>query len=92
MSLPRKNKKPIKTAKLKQELPEYETQLKTKAKILSPDKCGGFFVKSVYIENRKPNTVGSYVGWVPGAGGDLWWVKHKDSTIACYLYTEVTDL
>lgn len=50
----------------------------------------GFLVKPSYIDNRKPiGTKGTYKGWVPGAGGDLFWIQHEDGTVAAYAQTEL---
>jgi hypothetical protein len=83
--------KPIKKAKKMRQLPEIGTELKTKSKIMSSKRCTGFCVKREYIDARKPNENGTYAGYVPGNGGDVWWVKHEDGSIGCYEYTEVID-
>lgn len=84
--------KPIKRAKDSMTLPPIGTKVKIKAKILPKDECGGFLVKEKCVQARKPKTNGVYVGYVSGAGGDLWWIKHDDdNAIACYEYTEVID-
>lgn len=73
-------------------LPDYGIRLKTKSKILPKEECGGFLVKEIYLDNRKPNTEGEYVGYVPGCGGDVWWVKHMDGTVGAYEFNELTDI
>ena len=32
------------------------------------------------------------MGWVPGAGGDLWIIEHEDSTVAVYSFDEIKDI
>jgi hypothetical protein len=83
--------KPIAESKKTTTLPEHGTLVKIKSKRLPPEKCGGFFVKQKHIDARIPKENGEYVGWVAGGGGDLWWVKHDDGLIGCYLHTEVID-
>lgn len=84
--------KPIKKAKETMKLPSIGTKVRIKAKIAPKEECGGFLVNEKYIQARKPKTNGVYVGYVSGAGGDLWWIKHDDdSEIGCYDNTEVID-
>jgi hypothetical protein len=68
-------------------LPEVGRKLITH-KVLDSN-TDSFFVKEKNIITRKPNTIGTYYGYVPGAGGDVWWVKHEDETVAAYGYYEV---
>lgn len=81
----------IEESKSKNQLPTYGTPCKITDKILPEKECGGFFVKPKHIECRKPSVNGIYSGWVPGAGGDVWWIEHEDGTVGAYLYDEVTD-
>lgn len=51
---------------------------------------GGFLVNPRHISARKPvGTNGVYKSWVPGAGGDLWWIEHEDGSVGAYAYTEL---
>lgn len=81
----------IEQYKKKQNIPPVGTPCQILTIIASKEECGGFLVKPEYLEARKAGTKGTTFGWVPGAGGDVWWVKHEDGTIGAYLYTEVTD-
>jgi hypothetical protein len=54
------------------------------------DDCRGFLVKQKHIDARKA-APGIYKGWVPGAGGDIWWVQHEDGSVGAYVFTEVSD-
>jgi len=38
----------------------------------------GMLVKPQHLENRRFNTPGVIGGWVPGHGGDVYWVSHED--------------
>jgi hypothetical protein len=81
--------KPIEYSKQQNRLPDFGVPCKTicnKETVTS-----AFFVKQKYLDARK-NASGRYVGFVPGAGGDAWWVEHEDKTIGAYLFDEVFDL
>jgi hypothetical protein len=82
--------RPIAECKKHNVLPAIGTPVKIGA-IDPPDKCGGFLVKQKHIDARKAGIEGIYHGYVPGAGGDVWWVLHPDQTIGAYLSTEVFD-
>ena len=61
-------------------------------KIASVKECAGFLVnEKMHLDVRKAGALGIIYGYVPGCGGDVWWVKHEDDTIGAYLYTEITD-
>ena len=32
---------------------------------------------------------GTVIGWVPGHGGDVWWVQHDDGSVGAYYYTDL---
>lgn len=85
-------KYPVRNAKKKNMLPERGSKVKIKKRIMSNDQCGGFLVKPEYIDSRRPNENGEYLGYVPGAGGDVWWIKHEDGTVGAYTYEELTDV
>jgi len=48
----------------------------------------GFSVVQKHLDARKPNKAGVISGYVPGHGGDVWWVKHNDGTTGAYVYNE----
>jgi len=52
--------------------------------------CRGFLVKQKHIDARKA-APGIYRGWVPGCGGDVWWIEHEDGSVGAYMFTEVSD-
>jgi hypothetical protein len=72
-------------------LPAFGTPVKIKKYIADKEACGSFLVQQRYLDARRPNEVGGYSGYVPGAGGDVWWIEHKDGTIGAYMYNEITD-
>ncbi|WP_297653754.1 hypothetical protein [Hydrogenophaga sp.] len=69
------------------QLPTKGTKFRTKAELETD--TDGFLVKSTYTADRTPNIEVTYYGWVPGAGGDIWWMEHEDGTIQAYCYTEL---
>lgn len=77
--------------KRKKILPEIGTKLRIKKRILPNDKCGGFLVKQHHIDVRRPGEEAEYAGYVPGAGGDIWWVRHQDGSIGAYTFDEITN-
>ncbi len=83
---------PIEKAKSEKCLPKVGTPVKISEKIMESKETGGFLVKDKYIISRRPNQEGIYRGWVPGAGGDLWWIEHQDGTIGAYMYNELQDV
>lgn len=79
----------IEYAKKQKRLPEFGTPVKT---VLDKNTITeSFFVKQKHIDCRK-NTAGRYTGYVPGAGGDVWWIEHKDeNVVGAYCLNEVFD-
>lgn len=58
----------------------------------NPDECtGGWFVNEKYLNARRSLAFGVYRGFVPGCGGDVWWIEHNDGSIAAYSADEVFD-
>lgn len=50
----------------------------------------GYIVPEGSLDQRRPGLWGMVKGFVPGHGGDVWWVEHPDGTVAPYCYTEFT--
>jgi hypothetical protein len=50
--------------------------------------CLGWLVSDKHIICRKANAHGTVGGWVPGHGGDVYWVK-QGKDVACYGYKEI---
>jgi len=84
--------RPIALSKKNQQLPEYGTPVKIKSKILPKKECSSFFVHVRHIESRRSSENGVYRGYVPGAGGDVWWIQHDDGTVGAYMFSELTDV
>lgn len=70
--------------------PKEDLRVKTSS-VLESTK--GMIVSAKAISNRKPDTLGRIIGYVPGHGGDVWWVEHDDDhMVAPYCVTEMTEL
>ena len=67
-------------------LPEIGTKLITHKKL---DSENGLMIHPLHIANRKRNAPCTYIGYVPGHGGDVWWCKHEDGSVAAYSFMEV---
>jgi len=48
----------------------------------------GMLIAKKHLDARRPYAVGVVWGYVPGHGGDVWWIKHEDGTIGAYMYDE----
>ncbi len=65
-----------------------DVKTKLKVKITRLESTTGMLIKKEYLDNRKLGAVGEIVNWVPGHGGDVWWVKHDSGEVAAYCFTE----
>lgn len=48
----------------------------------------GMGVAPKLLALRRAFAVGKVLNYVPGLGGDVWWVEHEDGTVAPYCFTE----
>ena len=54
----------------------------------------GMFVKPKHLALRRVGATGTIIDYVPGHGGDVWWVRHDDNEgkdIAAYSFTELEE-
>lgn len=83
---------PVALAKSKNQLPKVGTLVKTSSELkYSEYQTSGFLVNKKYIDARKESSDGIFAGYVADAGGDLWWIRHDDETVAAYSFEEVFD-
>ena len=68
------------------ELNKVRVGLRVKTMKLGSTK--GFFITQRHLDVRKSRITGTVTGWVPGHGGDIWWVKHDDGTVGAYGFDE----
>lgn len=68
----------------------------TRVRLFPRSEAGlGSIVHERHIRDRRkpPGTYhGTYLGYVGGAGGDVWWVEHDDKTVGAYMSDEVRDV
>jgi len=49
----------------------------------------GILVKPNHLEVRRVGAVGAVMSYVPGHGGDVWWVQHDGTDeVGAYMFTE----
>ncbi len=48
----------------------------------------GMLIVQNHLDARKANKEGTVAGYVPGHGGDVWWVRHADGTPGAYAFDE----
>jgi hypothetical protein len=46
-------------------------------------------VENKDIKNRRTNEPFTYLAFVPGCGGDIWWCINSDKSTAVYSFTEL---
>ena len=60
-----------------------------KVKIIKLESIKGFLIKEKHLNCRRIGVTGTVDGWVPGHGGDVWWVKHEgNNEVGAYCFTE----
>jgi hypothetical protein len=60
-----------------------------RVKITKLNSSLGFMIKPNHITVRKEGIIGTVTGYVPGHGGDVWWVKHEGSDdVGAYCFDE----
>lgn len=48
----------------------------------------GMTIAKKNLDARTTNALGTVRGWVPGHGGDVWWVQHDNGTVGAYVFDE----
>lgn len=69
--------------------------VKAKMRVKTVDPLGdvtGMMVVATQLANRTAGKVGTVEGYVPGHGGDVWWVRHDDDTVAPYTFDEFDEV
>ena len=52
----------------------------------------GMIIAQKHLDARQPNKEGTVSGYVPGHGGDVYWVKHDDGTTGAYVFDEFNPI
>lgn len=59
-----------------------------KVRVVSDDGTKGMLIAEKHLSIREVGKEGTVLNWVPGHGGDVWFVQ-QDNGIAAYCYTEL---
>ncbi len=60
-----------------------------KVKTTKLEDITGMTIGAQHLECRKAGRTGVLRGFVPGHGGDVWWVQHDDNqSVGAYCFTE----
>lgn len=52
----------------------------------------GMMIKPKHLDVRKVGVTGTITGYVPGHGGDVWWVRHDGSDdVGAYVFDELEE-
>ncbi len=52
----------------------------------------GMLINEEHLYVRQVDIIGTVTGYVPGHGGDVWWVKHDGGkAVGAYTYTEIEE-
>ncbi|MBI2063669.1 MAG: hypothetical protein HYT65_01595 [Candidatus Yanofskybacteria bacterium] len=55
-------------------------------------KTTGMLIAQKHLDARQPNREGEVSGYVPGRGGDVWWVTHNDGSTGAYMFDEFSPV
>lgn len=59
-----------------------------RVKIIKLGDAKSMTIEQQYLDARKVGITGIVKGWVPGLGGDVWWVEHENGIIGAYCFNE----
>ncbi len=63
-----------------------------RVRVIADNGTMGMFVKKEHLALRRVGATGTILYYVPGHGGDVWWVKHDAcDDIAAYSFTELEE-
>lgn len=68
---------------------EFGLKVKTNKRL---GRTTGMLIAQKHLDARQPNKEGEVSGWVPGHGGDVWWVTHNDGTVGAYVFNEFSPV
>ena len=68
------------------ELDDVRVGLRVEVKKLGDTR--GMLIQKEHLDIRKLGVKGTIVGYIPGHGGDLWWIRHDDGTVGAYVFDE----
>jgi hypothetical protein len=70
-------------------LPSTGKAFRTKSELGDVDTM---FVKTKHCIHRAPDIIVTYKNWIPGGGGDLWWMVDANGNVAPYCFDELLEL
>ena len=71
----------------------HKVQPEMKVVIIDLHSTKGIFVNKKHLDVREVGVTGTITGPVPGHGGDVWWIKHDEtSTVGAYVYDEFREV
>lgn len=65
-----------------------EIKIGLRVKVTELGDTMGMSIKRGYLDVRAVGVKGTVVGYVPGHGGDVWWIKHDDGIVGAYAFDE----
>ena len=66
--------------------------VRTNDRVDDPGSTRGFLIKAKYVAARRAGAIGQVVQYVAGHGGDVWFVRHEDGSVAVYGFPEMDKL
>ena len=67
-----------------------DVKIGMKVRISKLGETTGMLIKPRHLECRKLEVTGTVKGYVPGHGGDVWWVQHDNSEdVGAYCFDEM---
>lgn len=63
-----------------------------RVKIVRLEDTKGMLIKQHHLDIREVGQTGILSGYVPGHGGDVWWVNHDNGTIGAYSINEFEEI
>jgi len=68
----------------------YQSGLRVR--ITKDEGTTGLMIAPKNLEARGVDKIGVVTGYVPGHGGDVWWVRHDDGSVGAYVFTEFEEV
>lgn len=65
-----------------------EVKIGLRVEIVRLEDTKGMFVAKKHLDVRDVGAKGEIIGYVPGHGGDVWWIKHDNGSIGAYVFNE----
>jgi len=67
----------------------YDVQPGMRVKVTCLHSTRGMLIATEDLNRRRLNATGTVQGFVPGHGGDVWWVQHDTGEVAPYSFDEI---